>query len=88
MSDTVQVGAVYAGLLSTEDKLGLAFARNKFSPGQEDQPSRETIVELTYQVPLKPYLRVQPDLQYISRPGGTSEFNNAWVVGVRATLDF
>ena len=88
MSDTVQVGAVYTGLLSTEDKLGLAFARNKFSPGQEDQPSRETIVELTYQVPLKPYLRVQPDLQYISRPGGTSEFNNAWVVGVRATLDF
>lgn len=95
MSDSLQMGAVYTGLFATEDKLGVAIARNTFSPGQttnidgrEYEFSRETITELTYQIPLKPYLRVQPDLQYISRPGGTSAFANAWVLGVRATVDF
>ena len=95
MSDSLQMGAVYTGLFSDEDKLGVAFARNKFSPGQttviegrEYEPSCETVAELTYQIPLKPYLRVQPDLQYIHRPGGTSALPHAWVLGVRATVEF
>jgi porin len=95
MSDTLQMGVVYTGVLSSEDKLGFAFVRSKFSPGQvtniEGQDyrlSRESIAELTYLIPLKPYLRVQPDFQYISRPAGTSAYNNAWVLGVRATVDF
>jgi porin len=95
MSDSLQMGAVYTGLFSTEDKLGVAFARNKFSPGQstvidgqEYQPNSETVAELTYLLPLRPSLRVQPDLQYIHRPGGHSAFPNAWILGVRATVDF
>ena len=95
MSESLQMGAVYTGLFSGDDKLGVAFARNKFSPGQvtvvdgrEYEPSCETVTELTYLLPLKPYLRVQPDLQYIHRPGGTSAFSHAWVLGVRATVDF
>jgi porin len=95
MADTLQMGLVYTGVLSSQDKLGFAFVRSKFSPGQvtniEGQDyrlSRESIAELTYLIPLKPYLRVQPDFQYISRPAGTSAYNNAWVLGVRATVDF
>ena len=87
MNQTAQAGAVYTGLAGSEDKLGVAFARNKFSPGQTSYGA-ESITELSYQVPLTSFLRVQPDIQYISRPGGTDVYQNAWVFGVRATLDF
>ena len=93
MSNSTQVGVVYTGVAQKEDKVGLAYARNKFSPGQTDPDSglskgREAITELSYQVPVTSYLKIQPDLQYISHPGGTVKNNNAWVLGVRATLDF
>jgi porin len=88
MSTTSQVGVVYTGLAAGEDKLGLAFARNKFSPGQTDSKSSESITELSYQVPVTSYLRVQPDIQYICKPGGTSQYQNALVIGIRAILDF
>jgi porin len=95
MSNSLQFGAVYTGLVSTADKLGVSFARSDFSPGQlfnvdgrAYQPDHETVAELTYQIPLKPYLRVQPDLQYIRHPGGTTAYQNAWVLGIRATVDF
>ena len=95
MSDSLQFGAAYTGLFADEDKLGVALARNTFSPGQvavvdgrEYALGRETVAELTYLIPLHSYLRVQPDLQYIHRPGGTSAYPHAWVVGVRATIDF
>jgi porin len=95
MSDSFQMGAVYTGLFATADKLGVAFVRNTFSPGQLTvihgrtyEPDHETIAELTYQIPLRPYLRILPDLQYISHPGGTPAYPNAWVLGVRAILDF
>lgn len=91
MDRTTQLGLVYTGITGEEDKLGLAYACNHFSPNQTDngiQKTRETVTELSYQIPLQPYLRVQPDLQYISRPGGTDVYNNAWVIGIRAILDF
>lgn len=88
MSNTTQVGVTYTGLAGSEDKLGLAFARNKFSSGQTGAPSAETITELSYQFPITPYLKVQPDVQYISKPGGTSAYQNALVFGIRAVLDF
>ncbi len=91
MDRTNQAGLSYTGLATSEDKVGIAYARNHFSPGQSDvgnPKTREAITELTYQIPVQPYLRVQPDVQYISRPGGTAINNNAWVVGIRAILDF
>ena len=93
MSNSTQVGLVYTGVLQKEDKVGLAYARNKFSPDQIDETSklskgRETITELSYQIPVTSYLKVQPDFQYISHPGGTAKNNGAWVLGLRAILDF
>ena len=96
MSNTTQIGVVYTGLAADEDKLGLAFARNKFSAGQTEtgangrtySKSTESVTELSYQIPVTPYLRVQPDLQYICKPGGTDQYQNAWVIGIRAILDF
>ena len=31
---------------------------------------------------------IQPDLQYVLHPGGTRQYGNALVVGVRAVVDF
>ena len=88
MSNTTQVGVTYTGLASAEDKLGLALARNKFSSGQQGNPSAETITEISYQFPITSYLKIQPDVQYIAKPGGTSTYQNALVLGIRAVLDF
>ena len=87
MSDTVQVGVVYTGLAKASDSLGLAWAHNKFSPNPNHQ-DRENITEITYSLPVTPYLRIQPDIQYINHPGGTNVNNNAWVLGIRATVTF
>jgi porin len=95
MSKAFQAGAVYTGFLTGEDRIGLAFGRSTFSAGQvatinggDYRLSRESFAELTYVFPLNSCLRVQPDLQYISRPGGATAFQNAWILGVRATLEF
>jgi len=87
MGDTVQVGVVYTGLVKGSDSLGLAWTHNKFSPNPNNQ-DRENIAELTYSLPVTPYLRIQPDIQYINHPGGTNVNNNAWVLGIRATVTF
>jgi len=88
MDNSTQAGLVFTGLATEEDKIGLAYARNRFSPNQDGNPDRETITELSYQVPVASTLKIQPDFQYISHPGGTTVNNNAWVVGIRAILEF
>jgi porin len=52
-------------------------------------PDRETILELTYRIDLRngAYF-IQPDLQFIHRPGGTSSFTNALVSGVQFGINF
>ena len=89
---SLQGGLVYTGITSSSDKVGLAYIKNHTSrftnPVVIANGDYESYVELSYQFPLKPYLHLQPDLQYIRHPGGSSTIPNAWVVGVRAILDF
>lgn len=90
------VGAVYTGIMPGPqlDRLGLAIAI-----GHAGQPYRqlqaingaartthETIVELTYQLPVLSWLTVQPDVQYIRNPGLSTEDRSSWAFGVRFTL--
>ena len=52
-------------------------------------PDRETITELTYRFDLrKGAYFIQPDLQYITRPGGTDHFKSALVVGAQFGINF
>jgi porin len=103
-------GLVYQGLIPgrPNDKIGAAaaFARvgNNARGLDADTgmfgnfyfPVRcsETMIELTYQAQLKPWLMVQPDLQYIINPdGGVLNADgtlrkNAWVIGVRSVINF
>jgi len=47
------------------------------------------VIELTYRVDLhKGALFVQPDFQFITRPGGVSHFKNAPVLGAQFGINF
>lgn len=75
-------GLVYKGLLRGRDDdvigLGLAYADfSKFLPDMD----HETAIELFYKWPFLDYFTVQPDLQYIVRPGG--QYRDAFVGGLR-----
>jgi len=49
----------------------------------------ETVLELTYRMALmKSAICFQPDLQYVFRPGGTSRFSDALVLGAQVGVNF
>lgn len=50
------------------------------------QAGGETVLELTYACQLAAWLAVQPDLQYVIRPGGLRAARNAWVLGLRIAV--
>ncbi len=89
-----------AGLAVTHAGIGAAAVRfsqdavfftgfgTPYSPG-------ETIVEATYRARLTPWLKVQPDLQYVVNPGAgipstqsPVPLKNDLIFGVRVTVDF
>jgi porin len=48
--------------------------------------SAETVLELTYSDKVLPRLTLQPDVQYVLRPGGSRTAGSALVLGLRATV--
>ena len=105
-------GAAYIGLFDNRpnDILGLGFAWAKFTPYLNGQitaqnmsagtqtpiPKPESLIEVTYQAPLSPWLTVQPFFQYAINPGGKAPMPNnpnvaipnAIIVGLRANVAF
>jgi porin len=103
-------GLVYKGPLSSrpDDKVGIATAYARVGKharqldadiayyGDSYYPIRsgEAMIEAMYLAQITPSFTLQPDLQYIIRPGG-GVLNpdgtlrpNAWVLGLRSTLNF
>ena len=105
-------GLAYIGLFDgrPEDIIGLGFAWAKFTPYLNSQISSqnilagtqtpmataESLIELTYQAPISPWLTLQPFFQYAMNPGGKAPMPNnpnqaipsATVVGLRANVAF
>ena len=81
------VGLVATGLLPgrPRDRLGVGAYYADLSSRAERGP-REVGFELFYRLPLGLGLALQPDLQWILRPGG--EQRNAIVLGLRGDLSF
>jgi len=51
--------------------------------------SHETVLELTYRLALlKSALYIQPDLQYVFRPGGTGRISDVLVLGAQVAVNF
>lgn len=109
----VDAGIAYKGLFPgrSDDTLGVAFALSRISsqaraldtdailasgvPGP--RRSSEAVLEATYQAVLGPGVTVQPDLQYVFRPGGGianprdangARIRNALVLGLRGTIRY
>jgi len=58
-------------------------------PGPPGGQDYETVIELTYRFDFrKGAVFIQPDLQYIIQPGGTSRRDNALVLGVQLGINF
>ena len=91
-------GLVYTGLIPTRDadKLGIAFGYAQMGNQFASQGNAsglpgvgyEAVAELSYSMQLSPAVSIQPDLQYILHPGGSEQYGNALVVGMRAVVNF
>lgn len=90
---TSSAGLRYHGLIPgrDDDITGLAVTINHTSDKfrvTHNTESRETDFELTYRAQIKPWLDLQPDLQFIIDPNMNPGVNNAWVLGLRSEVTF
>lgn len=93
-TDTLGIGFGYAHVSSK----AAALDRDTNAATGISAPVRssEKFVELTYQYQVKPWLQIQPDLQYVFNPGAgvgdpndpTRRIKNELVLGVRTNISF
>ena len=91
-------GLVYTGLIPgrDDDAIGIALGFADLTDGAAqtiyDEGSRqvgyEAVIEGTYDAQITKWLHIQPDLQYIIRPGGAGDLGNALVLGGRVSVTF
>lgn len=91
--DTFGIGMGYAHVSSRAAGLDVDNIAFGNVPGGPTRKS-ETFVELTYQYQLKPWIQLQPDIQYVWHPGGgildpsapTQRLKNELVFGLRINM--
>ncbi|MCE4222668.1 carbohydrate porin [Methylobacterium sp. C25] len=91
-NDTIGLGLLYSRIGSA----ARGYDRDLVFLGQGTGPIRssEAVLELTYQAEIVPGLTVQPDFQYVMRPGGGlvddqgNRIRNAAVFGLRTTINY
>lgn len=91
-------GLVYSGPFAgrDEDQVGIGVARAALARrfrrvaelAGEGVADAETNIELTYRMPIAPWLTLQPDVQYVIDPGGIRGRRDAVVIGVRTEIGF
>jgi porin len=72
---------------ATFGKFSDDFAAEKRATGDGD-PSHELVLELGHRFELTKFSYIQPDIQYIIRPGGTGRTDNAVVIGAQFGVTF
>lgn len=87
------LGLNYQGLFDgrDDDAAGIAVTSSHASGWYRQvmiADSSETVVELTYRAQIKPWLALQPTLQYIFNPNMDPIQKNAWVMGARVEISF
>jgi porin len=84
--DIIGVGVVYGHF--SNDLQNFQRQAQQLDPNVEVQ-SHETVLELTYRLALlKSALYLQPDPQYVFRPGGTGRISDALVLGAQVAVNF
>jgi porin len=61
---------------------------NTFNGTSLPEPDAEQSIEVTYSAKITPWWTVQPDVQFIVHPGGSSAIPDALVLGCRTTIVF
>ena len=90
---TGSLGLRYHGLIDNRDDdiAGIAVtvnhASNKYRLANSAESS-QTDIEATYRAQIKPWLALQPTLQYIQNPNMDPAIQSAWVAGVRTEINF
>jgi len=85
-------GLVYTGPFANrdEDQIGIAMAMANnsatYKAGTAGATDAETNIELSYRFQIKPWLAIQPDVQYVMNPGASNSNANATYVAVRAMI--
>jgi porin len=91
--DTAGIALTYAGIGATARGFSqdVVFYSGLGTPYAQGEP----IIEATYRARLTPWLKVQPDLQYVINPGAgiptarnPAPLKNALVTGIRVTVNF
>lgn len=93
-NDEFGIAAAYNRISS--HATGIDIDRNVYSGTNGPVRNSEVVGELTYKVQLSQGWVLQPDLQYIWRPGGNAPnpqdaskpVDNAFVVGIRSTVNY
>src|SRR5690606_26113005 len=94
-----QTGLVYTGLIPSRDDdqtmIVLGYGSYSFSnienlqaEGDVNQPNYTMVLEGGYRFQINGWAFVQPFVQYIIKPDGTGDVQNATVLGVLAGVDF
>jgi carbohydrate-selective porin OprB len=92
-------GLVYKGLIPGRDKdqALLAFSYGQYSfyniealqdSGKVNQPNYSAVLEAGYRVQLAEFVYVQPFVQYIIKPNGTGNVENATILGFQSGVLF
>jgi porin len=94
----VSGGAIYKGLVPSrpEDHVIFGAIHGWFSDDYAQSveragggsPSSESILELGYRIQLTRFAYVMPEFQYVIRPGGTGDLDDALVWGLRLGATF
>ena len=85
--DVLGVGVTYTDL--SGDLRRAARDANRFAGTRDDAlPDHETVLEITYQANLAPWLSLQPDLQAVFHPGGSACYGDALILGARTVVTF
>jgi len=94
-----QTGLVYKGLIPTRDKdltmFSLAYGNYSYyntlaarSRGSSNQPDYTMFLEWGYRIQINKWAFVQPFAQYVIRPNGTDNVQNATILGFSTAVDF
>lgn len=96
VQSAISAGFVYTGPMfgRAQDEAGVALTRAGFGRGAQAAASNEgrsvsgaeTVAEATYAYVWNKWISLQPDLQYVMRPGADRHVPNALVVGLRTVL--
>jgi porin len=101
---SLTAGAVYQGTFPKRDAdfVSLVFAYGRYNsrltqfqedlnivtPGVVGVQTFESVVEVDYGIAVTPWLQVRPNLQYVIRPRGTGQVQDAFVIGLFTRVTF